>query len=59
MEEMTPRDLFAGMALMALLNRHEGPMGGFASMSRQAYLIADQMVKTREDSAAPQREPVG
>jgi hypothetical protein len=58
MDELTLRDFFAGMALVALLNRHEGPLSGFASMSRQAYLIADQMVKMREDAPVPAREAV-
>ena len=56
MEDVTPRDFFAGMALMALLNRHEGPLAGFAAMSRQSFLIADQMVKAREEAGMVPRE---
>jgi len=58
MENITQRDFFAGMALAALINRQDGPLSGFAAMSRQAFLIADQMVKTREEELTHRKEQV-
>lgn len=47
--ELTSRDLFAVFAMQAILSGHEGTHTNRWELARDAYRVADAMLKMREE----------
>lgn len=47
--ELTSRDLFAAFAMQAILSGHEGTHTNRWELARDAYRVADAMLKMREE----------
>ena len=48
--ELTSRDLFAVFAMQAILSGHEGTHTNRWELARDAYRVADAMLKIREET---------
>lgn len=48
---MTPRDLFAGMAMSSLISKCPPPEYSYSTIAAMAYRVADAMMAEREKHA--------
>lgn len=56
MNEVTPRDWFAGMALQALIEQGMHVDHSYSTLATISYKLADAMMEKREKTASPKRD---